>query len=237
MSRDSGRRPRRAAAETGDGGGFLTRWSRLKRSPEAVQEESASAASREAPPAPEKSGKKSDEEVLAELDLPAPELLGRDEIRDFLAAPITESLRRRALRRLWQLDPVLANLDGLVDYGEDFTGEGVVTGIIETAFRIGRGMVEAAEGDAVAGAAAEGEGVVAGSPAKPDRVPDGDAPAASAPAGPVRAEMPAGEGAAPDGDDSSAAAEKEAGTGAEGTDPSAGEPPLPRPRRMRFRPV
>lgn len=63
----------------------------------------------------------SDEELLARLDLPAPEALGPgDRIAEFMRAEVPERLRRRAMRALWRADPVLANLDGLLDYGEDF---------------------------------------------------------------------------------------------------------------------
>jgi hypothetical protein len=36
---------------------------------------------------------------------------------------VPEALRNRALRKLWLSDPVLANLDGLNDYDEDFVAE------------------------------------------------------------------------------------------------------------------
>ncbi len=234
MSEDGRKRPRRAAADAGREDGFLARWSRLKRRPEAAEAEKAAPATAERPAAADKAlpdtARRSDEEVLAELDLPAPELLGRGEIRDFLKAPITESLRRRALRRLWQLDPVLANLDGLVDYGEDFTGQGVVTGIVETAFRVGRGMVEAAEEETVK----ESADATRPAPAPEGAAPEG-APAAGG--GPVMVQPPVAKNPAPTGTDSPVAAQ-EGEEAAHGQAPSpAEEPPLPRPRRMRFRPA
>ncbi|MFQ5765526.1 MAG: DUF3306 domain-containing protein, partial [Rhodospirillales bacterium] len=39
----------------------------------------------------------------------------------FMAENVPEFLRRQALRVLWRSDPVLANLDGLNDYDEDFS--------------------------------------------------------------------------------------------------------------------
>ena len=54
-------------------------------------------------------------------DLPDVEELGADsDYRPFLQRTVAPALRRLALRRLWQSDPVLANLDGLNDYDEDF---------------------------------------------------------------------------------------------------------------------
>ena len=37
-----------------------------------------------------------------------------------------ERLRNRALRKLWLTNPVLANLDDLVEYGEDYTDAATV---------------------------------------------------------------------------------------------------------------
>ena len=49
------------------------------------------------------------------------EALGPEaDYRPFLKRSVAPALRRLALRRLWQSDPVLANLDGLNDYDEDF---------------------------------------------------------------------------------------------------------------------
>lgn len=39
----------------------------------------------------------------------------------FMQKGVPEHVRRRALRALWQSDPILANLDGLNDYDDDFT--------------------------------------------------------------------------------------------------------------------
>src|SRR5262249_38406828 len=45
-----------------------------------------------------------------------------------------------ALRKLWQSDPVFANLDGLVDYAEDFGAGFAVGGTIATVYRVLQGM-------------------------------------------------------------------------------------------------
>ncbi len=104
---------------------------------------------------------KPDAEALAELNLPDPDALGRgDDFSAFMAKTVPERLRRRALRRLWISDPVLANLDELVDYGEDFTDAATIVENLQTAYRVGKGMLEhvraqaeAAEADAPPGAA------------------------------------------------------------------------------------
>ncbi len=85
---------------------------------------------------------KPDEQVLAELDLPDPDTLGRgDDFSAFMARAVPERLRRRALRRLWLSDPVLANLDDLLEYGEDYTDAATVVEGLQTVYRVGEGMI------------------------------------------------------------------------------------------------
>ncbi len=101
---------------------------------------------------------RSDAETLAALELPDPDdLAAGDDFAAFMRAAVPEHLRRRALRRLWLSDPVLANLDELLDYGEDYTrGPGVVE-TVRTAYRVGRGML----GDEESAPAAPGDGEAA----------------------------------------------------------------------------
>lgn len=85
---------------------------------------------------------KSDAEILAELDLPDPDTLQPgDDVRAFMAKAVPDRLRRRALRQLWRLNPVLANVDGLVDYGEDFTDSATVIENLQTTYQVGKGML------------------------------------------------------------------------------------------------
>lgn len=84
---------------------------------------------------------KSDAELLAELQLPDPDSLGQgDDFTVFLTEAIPARIRTRALRRLWLSNPVLANVDGLVDYGEDFTDAACAVENIQTAYQVGKGM-------------------------------------------------------------------------------------------------
>ncbi len=58
----------------------------------------------------------------AEVDLPDIDSLGPEsDFTVFMKEGVPAHLRTLALRKLWTRDPVLANLDGLVDYGGDFT--------------------------------------------------------------------------------------------------------------------
>ncbi len=145
--------------------GFLGRWSRLKRggeAPAAAPEEgdapAPEAAAAEAPPLEELS----DEEALQRLGLPHPDALQRgDDFKVFLQAAVPQRLKRLALRRLWAVNPLLANLDGLVDYAEDYTDAATVVPGLVTGYRVGKGMVAHVERLAAA-ASAETETTAAG---------------------------------------------------------------------------
>lgn len=104
---------------------------------EGLAEEAALAAEAEAALA-----ERSDDDLLDELGLEAPEDLQSPEaVREFLSSTLPQRLKTRALRRLWRLNPVLANLDGLVDYGEDFTDSATVIENLQTAYQVGKGML------------------------------------------------------------------------------------------------
>ncbi len=86
---------------------------------------------------------KSDVEILRELELPDPEgMQAGDDFTAFLKTTVPERIRVRALRRLWTTNPVLANLDGLIEYGEDFTDAATVVENLQTTYRVGQGMLK-----------------------------------------------------------------------------------------------
>ncbi len=101
---------------------------------------------------------KSDAEILAEFDLPDPDTLeAGDDVSGFMAKAVPDRLRRRALRRLWRLNPILANVDGLVDYGEDYTDAACVIENIQTAYQVGKGMLAHVEALAAEAEVSEAE--------------------------------------------------------------------------------
>jgi hypothetical protein len=59
----------------------------------------------------------------------------------FLGKGVPDSIRNRALRKLWVSDPVLTRFDGLDDCCEDFTDAVWATSEIKTAWRVGRGFM------------------------------------------------------------------------------------------------
>jgi hypothetical protein len=87
-----------------------------------------------------------DAEILAEMGLPDPDTMqAGDDFSVFLKAAIPERIRRRALRRLWLSNPVLANVDGLIEYGEDYTDSARVIENMQTAYQVGKGMLKHVE--------------------------------------------------------------------------------------------
>ena len=127
--------------------GFLSRWSKRKKAvaeSEAAEEEQAPASVADAGDAEAADeAPLSDEELLEKYGLKDPDTLEEgDDFAGFLRAAIPEHLRRRALRRLWRSNPVLANLDGLNDYDGDWTGGSVPAGEqLKTAYRVGTGYL------------------------------------------------------------------------------------------------
>lgn len=122
-------------------------WSRRKAAVEAEQEAERTA-ELEALQAEEeaKLEEKTDAEFLAELDLPDPdEMEHTEQVQTLLKSTVPQRLKTRALRRLWRLNPVLANVDGLVDYGEDFTDAATVVENLQTTYQVGKGMLKALE--------------------------------------------------------------------------------------------
>ncbi len=123
-----------------DDGDFLTRWSRRKRGELPDQQETPAAEPAPAVAPEALSEDDGDPEIVARL----PDIDSMDDSSDFtvfLQKGVPEALRRRALRKLWRVNPVLANLDGLNDYDEDYTQLSAWGRGMKTAYRVGKGFV------------------------------------------------------------------------------------------------
>jgi len=81
-----------------------------------------------------------EQEVVA--GLPPIESLGRDsDFTPFLSEKVPEFIRRKALSVLWRSDPVLANLDGLNDYDEDYNLiDTLINAATQSNYKVGKGM-------------------------------------------------------------------------------------------------
>ena len=83
-----------------------------------------------------------DEEILEDLGLQDPDTLqAGDDFSAFMAKAVPTRLRNRALRKLWLSNPALANLDALLDYGEDFTINADAVEVIQTTYQVGKGLL------------------------------------------------------------------------------------------------
>ncbi|MEJ8474138.1 DUF3306 domain-containing protein [Roseibium algae] len=139
--------------EDTSGEGFLQRWSRRK-SGTLTEVEIAEEAAVQAVQLPEADG---DTDVEPEED---PELAANREAAEavdidaltyesdftlFMKNGVPEAVKNAALRKLWRSNPVLAVLDGLNDYDEDFRlAEGAVNHYA-SAWKVGRGYADKAE--------------------------------------------------------------------------------------------
>ena len=75
---------------------------------------------------------------------PLEDLTADSDFTPFLQTGVPSALKRAALRKLWSSDPVLANVDGLNDYDEDFAKMGLGK-VVRTIYQVGKGMIEQAE--------------------------------------------------------------------------------------------
>jgi hypothetical protein len=122
---------------------MMSSWSR-RRAAVAAEAEEEDVAVREAALALEQEAlaEKTDEEILEELGLPDPDSLKLgDDFRAFMSKSVPQHLRKRALRKLWRSNPVLACVDGLNDYDDDYLAQSLGQGVIKTSYQVGKGML------------------------------------------------------------------------------------------------
>jgi len=133
-----------------DGQNPLSRWSQRKlaaRRGDAVDEPDPAAPAgtdvQVSQPAGEPAGAQgpAGEEEAPEL----PSIDGLDAQSDytvFMRKNVPEAIRRAALRKLWTSDPVLANLDGLNNYDEDYNVIDQAITLAQTSYRPGLGYFD-----------------------------------------------------------------------------------------------
>lgn len=122
---------------------ILSSWSR-RRAAVAAEAEQEELATQEAAQTVELDtlAEKSDEEILEALGLPDPDSLALgDDFKAFMSKAVPAHLRKRALRKLWRSNPVLACVDGLNDYDDDYLAQSLGQGPIQTTYQVGKGML------------------------------------------------------------------------------------------------
>jgi Protein of unknown function (DUF3306) len=73
---------------------------------------------------------------------PIEELTFQSDYTVFMKRNVPETLKRAALRKLWRSDPILANLDGLNDYDEDYNLVDTAITAAQTAYKVGKGYLD-----------------------------------------------------------------------------------------------
>jgi hypothetical protein len=146
--------------------GFLSRWSRRKvaaREPEDLPAADGAI--------PQSADSEAEAAAVRVEDLPDIDSLeAGSDFSVFMKRGVPEALQRRALRRLWQVDPAFKHICMLDDYNLDYTDAAMVVPNMKTLYQVGKGMVVQVEEalDKVAGLAGEAE---------PDSAASGDTPA------------------------------------------------------------
>lgn len=69
----------------------------------------------------------------------------RSDFSVFLKEGVPKLLKKQAMAALWRSNPVYANVDGLVDYGEDFGSRDLIMKTFKSAWQAGRGYLKAVE--------------------------------------------------------------------------------------------
>ena len=170
-----------------------------------------------APPVPEVEATDAELPEAVETSLPDPDtLVAGDDFTAFMGRAVSSQLRTRALRKLWRTNPVLACVDGLNDYDDDYRAMAAGQGPIRTTYEVGRGLKRHVERLAQLDAEAA---------AGTEAAPPGEAPTAPDPDPAPLAVAEASQASAADTGWHPAAPEEE-----------SAEIARPAPRRMRFAP-
>ena len=128
--------------------GFMSRWSKRKQAV-AAGEEVLDVSPHIAEAAPTDVPSEISEERAAELEANkvAAEAIDIESLKydsDFSAFfkdGVPSLLRQKAMRILWRSNPILANVDGLCDYDDNFADPALILKKFESAYRIGKGYL------------------------------------------------------------------------------------------------
>ncbi len=142
-------------SRSGKSDDILSRWARRREAVAKEEAEEQATAKAEADAAVQEP--ETEEEAMALLQEQDPELAEKiaevdvdkltfeDDFTIFMSHKVPDIIRRRALSKLWLSDPLLANLDGLNDYDEDFKASAELVKVIKSAWEPGRGYAREEE--------------------------------------------------------------------------------------------
>lgn len=124
--------------------GRLSRWSKRKMA--VARGEDLEAEATPSSSDPEEISAERQAELLANRE--AAEAVDLDELTDgsdfsvFFKDGVPELLKRQAMAILWRSNPVFANVDGLVDYDDDFANPDLIMKTFKSAYQIGQGYLQ-----------------------------------------------------------------------------------------------
>lgn len=127
----------------GEEEGFLKRWSRRKQEAQsglatgAAGDEAPAQQAADEPAEPAEDIEAANRAAAEAIDLES--LTYESDFSAFLKKGVPAALKNAALRKLWASSPVLANIDGLNDYDEDFRLGNQLGREFKTAWEVGRG--------------------------------------------------------------------------------------------------
>ena len=89
---------------------------------------------------PGETGKETPGQETPPPDLPDIDTLNAEsDFTAFMKKGVPKALRRQALRKLWASDPVFNIIDGMEEYGEDYTDAASVIEGMKSAWEVGKG--------------------------------------------------------------------------------------------------
>lgn len=124
--------------------GVLSRWSKRKRElADAPEEKTAAVASQEEQDAELEARElelAANREAAEEIDL---DTIDEDsDLSLFMKEGVPEALKKAALAKLWRSNPVFANIDGLVDYDDNFADPNLIMKTFTSAYQVGKGYLK-----------------------------------------------------------------------------------------------
>lgn len=126
----------------------LSRWAQRKK---AVAEQEAAekeAASRDEVTVAEQQARDAELEAELQANREAAEAVDLSQLNQdsdfsvFLKEGVPEMLKKQAMAALWRSNPVFANVDGLVDYDDDFASPDLIMKTFKSAYQAGRGYLD-----------------------------------------------------------------------------------------------
>ncbi|MGI9414704.1 MAG: DUF3306 domain-containing protein [Hyphomicrobiales bacterium] len=132
---------------------FVSRWARRKAESRTgvLEEDEAQAADAPVPEGAEAPEAEEDPDDHPAAGIDVETLDYQSDFTVFMHEKVPEALRRRALRQLWLSNPILANVDGLNDYDEDFTDSATVVEGLKAAYDEARRRMASEEAEAAKG--------------------------------------------------------------------------------------